>query len=100
MIAFFAGTAVSLSFIAVSFAIALGGAFSGSGYNKPFLVSSLAGRWGTQVPFLLIAAFVLPLVGVELGLIGVWSSFLVSDLVEALVLVAYFRKGEWKRVRV
>jgi putative MATE family efflux protein len=88
------------SFIAVSFAIALGGAFSGSGYNKPFLVSSLAGRWGTQVPFLLIAAFILPLVGVELGLIGVWSSFLVSDLVEALVLVAYYRRGEWKRVRV
>jgi putative MATE family efflux protein len=88
------------SFAVVSFAIALGCAFSGSGYNKPFLVSSLAGRWGAQLPFLLVAAYALPLVGIRLGINGIWASFLVSDLVEALVIVAYFRRGDWKRVRV
>ncbi|HRY73056.1 MAG TPA: MATE family efflux transporter, partial [Spirochaetia bacterium] len=88
------------SFIVVSFAIALGSAFSGSGYNLPFLVSSLAGRWGAQVPFLALSAFVLPRAGLELGILGVWASFLVSDLVEAGVLVAAFRKGKWKEHRV
>jgi len=88
------------SFIVVSFAIALGCAFSGSGYNKPFLVSSIVARWGAQIPFLLLAAYVLPILGLELGILGIWGSFLVSDLVEALVIFAFYRKGEWKRVRV
>jgi len=88
------------SFIVASFAIALACAFSGSGYNIPMLVSSLAGRWGAQLPFLLLATYVLPLVGVEMGIIGVWSSFFVSDLVEATFIFGYYRKGEWKKKRV
>jgi putative MATE family efflux protein len=88
------------SFIVVSFAIALGCAFSGSGYNLPFLVSSLAGRWGAQLPFLLLATYVLPRVGIDLGILGVWSSFLLSDAVETALIVAYYRRGDWKRVRV
>ena len=67
------------SFIVVSFAIALGCAFSGSGYNLPFLVSSLAGRWGAQVPFLVLSVFVFPRFGLNLGIHGIWASFLVSD---------------------
>ncbi len=88
------------SFAVVSFAIGLGSAFSGSGHNIPFLVSSLAGRWGAQVPFLALSAFILPLAGLRLGIIGVWASFLVSDLVEALILVAAFMRGTWKAHRV
>lgn len=88
------------SFIVVSFAIALGCAFSGSGYNLPFLVSSLAGRWGAQVPFLFLSVFVFPRFGLNLGIHGIWASFLVSDAVEALILVWYYRRGDWKKVRV
>ena len=88
------------SFIVVSFAIALGCAFTGSGYNMPFLVSSIAGRWGAQLPFLLLAIYALPLLGLDIGIIGVWSSFLISDMVEAAIIVAYYRKGKWKRTRV
>jgi putative MATE family efflux protein len=88
------------SFIVVSFAIALGCAFSGSGYNLPFLVSSLAGRWGAQLPFLLIATYALPRLGLDLGLVGVWASFLVSDAVETAVIIAYYRRGKWKGTRV
>ena len=88
------------SFIVVSFAIALGCAFSGSGYNLPFLVSAIAARWGAQVPFLLLSAYVLPRAGIRLGIIGIWASFLVSDLVETAIIVVYYRKGAWKRVRV
>jgi len=88
------------SFAVVSFAIGLGCAFSGSGYNLPFLVSSLAGRWGAQVPFLVLSAFVLPRLGLDLGIAGIWASFLVSDTVEALILAWYYRRGDWKRKRV
>lgn len=88
------------SFIVVSFALALGCAFSGAGYNLPFLVSAIVGRWGAQVPFLLAAAFALPRLGLDLGIHGVWASFLVSDVVQAAILLYYYRKGDWKRVRV
>jgi len=88
------------SFIIASFALALACAFFGSGYNMPMLISSLAGRWGAQLPFLLLATYVLPLIGLEMGIIGVWASFLVSDIVEAAIIFSYYRKGEWKRRRV
>ena len=88
------------SFIVASFAIALACAFSGSGYNMPMLVSSIAGRWGAQLPFLLLATYALPLVGLDLGILGVWSSFLLSDLIEALLILHFYRRGDWKRARV
>ncbi len=84
------------SFIIVSFALA----FFGSGYNIPLLVSSLSARWGAQMPFLLIATYVLPLIGLEMGILGVWFSFLVSDIVEASIILGFYRKGEWKKRRV
>jgi putative MATE family efflux protein len=88
------------SFIVASFAIALGCAFSGSGYNLPLLVASLAGRWGAQLPFLLLATYAAPAAGIGLGIIGVWASFLLSDLVETIVIFAFYRKGDWKKRRV
>jgi putative MATE family efflux protein len=88
------------SFIIASFALALGCAFFGSGYNIPLLVSSLAARWGAQLPFLLLATYVLPLIGLEMGILGVWFSFLVSDIVEASIILGFYRKGEWKKKRV
>lgn len=87
------------SFAVVSFAIALSCAFSGSGYNLPLLVSSLAGRWGAQVPFLLLSTYLLPRFGIEWGLVGVWASFIASEAVETAVIFAYFKRGKWKTVR-
>jgi putative MATE family efflux protein len=88
------------SFAIVSFAIGLGSAFTGSGYNIPYLISSLAGRWGAQVPFLILSVIILPKLGVDPGILGIWASFLVSDSVEAAVLAWHYRKGEWKGKRV
>ncbi len=88
------------SFIIVSFAIALGCVFAGSGYNLPFLLSSILGRWGAQIPFLLLTVYVLPRFGLKLGLNGIWLSFLFSEVTEALVILYYYRQGKWKKVRV
>jgi len=88
------------SFIVASFAIGLDSAFSGSGHNLPWLISSISGRWGAQLPFLLLAAFVFPRLGIERGIVGVWASFLVSDLVESGVIFWNYRRGTWKKKRV
>ncbi|HWQ10396.1 MAG TPA: MATE family efflux transporter, partial [Holophaga sp.] len=91
---------LGIAFSIVSFAVALGCVFSGSGHNMPFLVSSMAGRWGTQVPILLLGSFVLPRFGFDPGLIAVWLSFLASDLVESVLLFKAYRKGVWKHIRI
>lgn len=88
------------AFAVVSFAIALGCVFSGSGHNMPFLVSSLVGRWCVQVPILVLATLVLPRLGFRSGLVAIWLSFLASDLVESILLFRAYRKGTWKQVRV
>lgn len=89
-----------IAFAMVSFAIALGCVFSGSGHNMPFLVSSLVGRWGVQVPILVFATLILPRLGFEPGLIAIWLSFLGSDFVESILLFRAYHKGVWKHVRV
>lgn len=68
--------------------------FSGSGYNLPFLVGSVASRWGAQVPVLALGAWL------GLPIVIVWISFLASDLIELLVLYSFYRRGKWKSVRV
>ena len=91
---------LGIAFSVVSFAVALGCVFSGSGHNMPFLVSSMVGRWCTQIPILVIANLILPRLGFDPGLITVWLSFLASDLVESILLFRAYRKGVWKSVRV
>ena len=91
---------LGIAFSVVSFAVALGCVFSGSGHNMPFFVSSMVGRWGTQIPILLLATFVLPRLGYDAGLVAIWLSFLASDLVESVLLFKAYRKGVWKHVRI
>lgn len=91
---------LGIAFAVVSFAIALGCVFSGSGHNMPFLVSSLVGRWCVQVPILVLATLVLPRLGFRSGLVAIWLSFLASDLVESILLFRAYHKGTWKQFRV
>lgn len=88
------------SFIIVSFALAIGCVFAGSGYNLPFLVSSVFGRWAAQIPFLLLTVYVFPKFGLNLGINGIWLSFLFSEVAESAVIFYFYKKGKWKKVRV
>ena len=81
--------------VAAGFMMGLASVFSGSGYNLPFLVSSLISRWGVQVAFLLITILIF-----KAPLIFVWISFLISDIVEFLVVLLFYRRGRWKKTRV
>jgi len=84
---------IGLLFMSLSFG--LGSVFSGSGLNRPFLISSLFARWGVQVPFLLISVLWL-----KLPIIYVWLSYVASDMTESLIIFFYYKQGDWKLKRV
>ena len=76
-------------------ALSLGCAFNGAGYNFPFVISSLVGRWLVQIPFLFVVVHVLKL---PYQMVAV--SYLVAEVIESFILYYYFRKGAWKTHRV
>lgn len=74
--------------------MALGTVFSGSGYNKPFLVSSITGKWLVQIPLLFLFVIFL-----KLPIHFVWISFVIADFTEMLVMLGFYKAGKWTRVR-
>lgn len=88
----FFGTA---GLILVGYAIGIGTAFAGSGYNWPPFFASLVGRWVVQIPILFVAVNLL-----HLPIIWVWLSYLISNAGEMLVSVYFYRRGDWKARRV
>lgn len=72
-----------------------GSVFSGSGYNTPYLISSVVGRWGVQIPlmFLIVSFLRLP---VE----WVWFTYLIAEFAEMLVILFFYRQGKWEINRV
>ena len=83
----------ALIFIGIGFGLSI--AFSGSGYNLPFLVSSIIGRWAFQIPFLIITVTLL-----NAPLLFVWLSFIIGDIAELSSLVLFYRQGKWQTKRV
>ncbi len=81
--------------IGAAVAMGLGSVFSGSGHNTPFLLSSLIARWGVQIPLLalMVYAFKLPMA-------YIWSSFLIADAVEMIIVYGFYKKGTWETKRV
>lgn len=69
--------------------------FSGSGYNWPFFISSVAGRWIGAIPFAFITIFIL-----KLDIMWLWMSYVVGDLIEFIVIMYYYKKGDWQKKKV
>jgi putative MATE family efflux protein len=78
-----------------SIALSLSCVFSGSGYNFPFMISSVVAKWIIQIPFLYITIKVY-----NLPYYVVPMSYFLSDTVESMILVGFFKKGVWKTFRV
>lgn len=83
----------SLIFGGISMGIS--SAFSGSGYNIPYLVSSFISRWLVQVPMLFIVTNLL-----QLPIIFLWISFMVTDISEMFIIILLYKNGKWKTKRV
>ena len=84
---------MSLSLLPLAFAAGLSVSFSGAGDNKPKLYSSLISRWLVQIPFLYVVVKCL-----SLPLYFVWSSYILVEIVELLIIVfCYVRRPWWEK---
>jgi MATE family, multidrug efflux pump len=79
----------------VSITFGYGSAFSGSGYNKPFMYSSLMARWLVQIPWFWVTIKVL-----KLPFIYAIFGYLVADIAEAASISFFYYMGAWKHHRV
>lgn len=82
-------------FVFAAVLMGLGSVFSGSGHNTPYLISSIVGRWGVQIPLLFLIARVL-----HLPVHYLWYSFLAADFVEMAVITLAYKRGKWSVKRV
>lgn len=77
--------------IFVIFQVIYGGAFMGSGDTLPPMVASLVSNWAFKLPIAYIFVEVL-----NMGANWVWLAISISVLVEAIIIIIWFRKGKWK----
>lgn len=86
---------LSLSLLPLAFAQGLSVSFSGAGDNKPKLYSSVISRWIFQIPFLYIVVRCL-----ALPLYFVWTSYILAEFVELLIVLFCYVKRPWWEKRV
>ena len=77
--------------IFVVFPNVMGGAFIGAGDTFPPMLASVVGNWLVKLP---LAYALSTLLG--LGTSGVWIAISFSVVVEALVVLVWYRGGKWK----
>jgi putative MATE family efflux protein len=85
--------AISQPFLA--YVMVLAGGLRGAGDTKYVLLVTFVGTWGSRV---VIAWFL----GVYLGfgLKGVWIAMVIDNLIRAAMMIARYRRGEWKSYRL
>ncbi|QOR34239.1 MATE family efflux transporter [Clostridium sp. 'deep sea'] len=76
-------------------ALCLACVFGGSGYNFPFVVSSIIARWIIQIPWLYLTVKVW-----HMPYIWAAFSYVAAEITEAIILIWFFKKGKWKTHRV
>lgn len=81
----------SVGLVILGYGFGLASAFSGSGYNFPFLLSSIISRWGIQLCILIVAINIF-----NQSLTWVWLSYMFGDIAESLILFYFYKKGRWK----
>lgn len=82
---------VYLGVIFVIFPTIYGGVFQGAGDTFPPMISSLIANVVLKLPIAYILAKSL-----NMGTNGVWIAVALSVVIEAVIIVFYFRKGKWK----
>jgi putative MATE family efflux protein len=82
---------VYLGVIFVIFPTIYGGVFQGAGDTFPPMISSLIANVVLKLPIAYILAKSL-----NMGTNGVWIAVALSVVIEAAIIVFYFRKGKWK----
>ncbi|WP_199677245.1 MATE family efflux transporter [Petrotoga sp. HKA.pet.4.5] len=81
----------SVGLVVLGYGYGLASAFSASGYNFPFLLSSIISRWGIQLCILIVAINIF-----NQPLTWVWLSYMFGDIAESFILFYFYQKGRWK----
>ena len=68
------------------------GVFRGAGSTRQSMTISLVMQWGFQLPAAWALAFL-----TSAGVSGVWWSYPVANVAAALIAIAWFLKGPWRR---
>ncbi len=71
------------------------GVFRGAGSTRQSMGISLVMQWAVQMPAAWILAFWTPV-----GVLGVWWSYPLANGVAAVIVIAWFRWGPWRRTLV
>lgn len=95
-----AAAAANLKILAISqpflaYVMVLAGALRGAGDTKFVMLVTLIGTWGSRV---VVSWFLGIFLG--LGLRGVWIAMVVDNLVRATMMIARYRVGKWKTIKV
>jgi Na+-driven multidrug efflux pump len=85
---------LGLSQVFMGVEIVLEGAFSGAGNTVPPMAVSIPGSIA-RLPLAYFLCFTL-----DIGINGVWWTLTITSLFKALVLVVWFRKGNWKKKKL
>lgn len=83
---------MALTFGFIGLQMALGGAFQGSGNTFASMVLTVVSQWVLQFPIAYLLSH-----KTDLGVNGLWWAFPVSNVLIALISVAWFMSGEWKK---
>lgn len=86
---------ISAAIIITSIGSGMRIAFSGSGYNRPILVSTLVSRWAVQLPLMYVLVNIM-----QVDMDSIWISFLIAEIADLSVIIYYYRRGDWKLKRV
>jgi putative MATE family efflux protein len=81
--------------IFVTFTTIYGGVFQGAGDTFPPMISSMIANVALKLPLAYLLARVF-----DLGTIGVWISIAMSVLIEAAIIVVYFKMNRWKEKKI
>jgi putative MATE family efflux protein len=85
----------TLSYVFLGIALILGRSFNGAGDAVPPLITASIALWGVQIPLAYFLAH-----HTTLQLKGVWLAIVVSHMLNAVLLIIWFRAGKWKLKKV
>jgi len=86
---------ISVSFGFIALQMIFGNVFTAAGQTMTTMVLSISSQWIIQIP---LAYFLSKYTG--LGLQGIWLSFLINNIIVAIVGFILVSRGNWKKGRI
>lgn len=83
---------MSLSFGFLGLQQVMNGTFNGAGFTKASMFISIMSLWIIRFPLAYILSYTF-----EMGPLGIWLSFPISNIIAGIVAFIYFRTGYWKK---